>query len=66
MQSINVIENKQLRAIFLMLRSELRDQDIPHRTTIRKRIIEVWDEHLSTLERELGVCFHFLVLPLVS
>ncbi|KAJ6495971.1 hypothetical protein C8R45DRAFT_926503 [Mycena sanguinolenta] len=51
-QSINVIENKQLRAIFLMLRSELRDQDIPHRTTVHKRIIEVWDEHLNTLERE--------------
>ncbi|KAJ7763564.1 hypothetical protein DFH07DRAFT_738672, partial [Mycena maculata] len=60
-QSINVIENKQLRAIFLMLRAELRDQDIPHRTTIRKRIIEVWDEHLDTLERELGVRFFFLV-----
>ncbi|KAJ7704901.1 hypothetical protein B0H17DRAFT_1175431 [Mycena rosella] len=51
-QSINVVENKQLRAIFLMLRSELRDQDIPHRTTIRKRIIEVWDEH-DTLECDL-------------
>ena len=49
-----------------MLRSELRDQDIPHRTTIRKRVMEVWDEHLDTLERELGVHFYFLVLPLVS
>ncbi|KAJ7433151.1 hypothetical protein FB451DRAFT_1064717, partial [Mycena latifolia] len=60
-QSINVVENKQLRAIFLMLRSELRDQDIPHRTTIRKRIIEVWDEHLNTLERELGVSFLHII-----
>ncbi|KAJ7730099.1 hypothetical protein DFH07DRAFT_756418, partial [Mycena maculata] len=61
-QSINVIENKQLRAIFLMLWAELRDKDIPHRTTIRKRIIEVWDEHLNTLERELGVRFLSLIL----
>ncbi|KAJ7027234.1 hypothetical protein C8F04DRAFT_1399602 [Mycena alexandri] len=40
-QSINVVENQQLRAIFLMLRAELKDSDIPHRTKIRKRIIEV-------------------------
>ncbi|KAJ7463230.1 hypothetical protein FB451DRAFT_463925, partial [Mycena latifolia] len=53
-QSINVVENKELRAIFLMLRSELQDSDIPHRTKIRKRIIEVWDEYLDTLQREMG------------
>ncbi|KAF8180256.1 hypothetical protein K438DRAFT_1976772 [Mycena galopus ATCC 62051] len=29
-QSINVVENEQLRAIFLMLRVELKDSDIPH------------------------------------
>ncbi|KAJ7019122.1 hypothetical protein C8F04DRAFT_921005, partial [Mycena alexandri] len=54
-QSINVIENEQLRAIFLMLRSKLKDSDIPHRTKLRKRIIEIWDEHLDTLQDELGV-----------
>ncbi|KAJ6540365.1 hypothetical protein B0H19DRAFT_959772, partial [Mycena capillaripes] len=53
-QSINVIENEQLRNIFLLLRSELRDSDIPHRTKIRKRIIEVWDEHLAHLESEMA------------
>ncbi|KAK7059379.1 hypothetical protein R3P38DRAFT_2758829 [Favolaschia claudopus] len=29
-QSINVIENEKLRNIFLMLRAELKDSDIPH------------------------------------
>ncbi|KAF7328561.1 HAT family dimerization domain-containing protein [Mycena venus] len=53
-QSINVVENEQLRNIFLMLRSELKDSDIPHRTKIRKRIIEVWDEHLAHLESEMA------------
>lgn len=56
LQSINVVENQQLRAIFLMLRAELKDSDIPHRTKIRKRIIETWDEHLNTLQREMAVC----------
>jgi hypothetical protein len=55
-QSINVVENEQLRAIFLMLRAELKDSDIPHRTKIRKRVIEIWDEHLNTLQEEMAVC----------
>ncbi|KAK6996199.1 hypothetical protein R3P38DRAFT_2477759, partial [Favolaschia claudopus] len=57
-QSINVIENQQLRAIFLMLREELKDADIPHRTTIRKRILEVWEEHLDSLEKEMAHLGH--------
>ncbi|KAJ7204439.1 hypothetical protein GGX14DRAFT_332480, partial [Mycena pura] len=44
-QSVNVIENEHLRKVFLLLRKELRDTDIPHRTHIRKRIAEIWDEH---------------------
>ncbi|KAJ7148503.1 hypothetical protein C8R43DRAFT_889005 [Mycena crocata] len=53
-QSLNVVENEQLRAIFLLLRAELHDSDIPHRTKIRSRIIEVWKEHLKNLEREMA------------
>jgi hypothetical protein len=40
-----------------MLREDLKDSDIPHRTTIRKRIMEVWDEHLDTLEAQMKVRF---------
>ncbi|KAJ7833431.1 hypothetical protein B0H14DRAFT_3142591, partial [Mycena olivaceomarginata] len=53
-QSINVVENEQLRAIFLMLRAELKDSDIPHPIKIRKRVIEIWDEHLNTLQEEMA------------
>jgi len=56
-QSINVIESPKLRTIFLMLREELKDSDIPHRTTIRKRIMEVWDEHLDMLQDQMMVNF---------
>jgi hypothetical protein len=55
LQSMNVVESPQLRAIFLMLRSELRESDIPHRTLIRERILQVWDEHLDLLEAEMAV-----------
>lgn len=39
-----------------MLREELKDSDIPHRTTIRTRIMEIWDEHLDQLQAEMKVC----------
>ena len=44
-----------------MLREELRDGDIPHRTHIRQRIGEIWEDHISDLEDEmkvhLSLCF---------
>ncbi|KAN0124669.1 hypothetical protein V8E53_015705 [Lactarius tabidus] len=52
-QSINVIESRQLRKLILMLRPELRDHDIPHRTTIRKRVLEVLDEYIVELKSQL-------------
>ena len=42
-----------------MLRKELRESDIPGRTTIRKRIEEVIEEHLDKLEDEMAVQFFF-------
>ena len=53
--SINVIENKQLRDIFLMLCKELKDEDIPHCTALCNRILEVWDKHLLNLGTQMGV-----------
>ncbi|KAL4254558.1 Zinc finger BED domain-containing [Pleurotus pulmonarius] len=52
-QSLNAVESPQLRSIFLMLRDELKDSDIPHRTTIRNRVTEVWEAHLDWLEAEM-------------
>lgn len=53
-----MIENPQLRALFMMLREELHDEDIPHRTTVRNRILEVWDTHLENLAAEMEVNCH--------
>jgi hypothetical protein len=38
-----------------MLREELKDEDIPHRTTVRRHILEVWDDHLDQLAAEMQV-----------
>ncbi|THU76963.1 hypothetical protein K435DRAFT_703544, partial [Dendrothele bispora CBS 962.96] len=58
-QAINTIENPKLRAIFLMLKRDLKDSDIPHRNLIRERIMEMWEEHLDALEEEFAVCYYF-------
>ena len=42
-----------------MLREELKDSNIPHHTTIRKRIMEIWDEHLDILQDQMKVNFNW-------
>ena len=60
-QSLNVVESPRLRAIFKMLRAELRESDIPCHTTIRTWIGEVFKEHLDQLEDEMKVSIMFIV-----
>lgn len=56
-QALNVVECRELRNIFLLLRQELRDEDIPHRTALRERIGVVFEEHLQQLERDMKVSY---------
>jgi len=37
------------------LREELRDSDIPHRSRMRDRVMEVYKEHLAMLESDMEV-----------
>jgi hypothetical protein len=55
LQSINIVESPRLRKIFLLLRKELQESDIPSRTTIRARIEEAYEEHMKQLEEEMAV-----------
>ena len=59
MQSINVIESPRLRKIFLLLRQELKESDIPGRTMIRSRIEKAYEDYLKQLEEEMAVCILF-------
>lgn len=45
-----------------MLRTELKDSDIPHRTTIREQILEVWEDHLKDLGDAMRVCYSSLIM----
>ena len=59
---MNIVESPQLCDIFLMLRSELRESDIPHHTTIKKCVEEVLEEHLDQLRKDMKVCSFFSVI----
>jgi hypothetical protein len=45
-----------------MLREDLKDSDIPHRTHLRNRVMELLQEYLSDLEKELRVCLSVPVI----
>ena len=55
LKSLNIIESSALCALFLMLQSELWDKDIPHRTTIRKWIMEIFNDHFDQLAEAMRV-----------
>ena len=38
-----------------MLREELKDSDIPHHTSLREQILDVWNDHLDKLQEEMAV-----------
>lgn len=38
-----------------MLRDDLRDEDIPHRTAIRARVMKTWEQHVQLLSAEMKV-----------
>jgi hypothetical protein len=49
------VESPSLRKIFLLLREELKESDIPSRTTIRKRVEQAYEKHMEQLEVDLAV-----------
>ncbi|KAJ3566999.1 hypothetical protein NP233_g6642 [Leucocoprinus birnbaumii] len=52
-QSLNMIENVKLRNIFLMLKKDLRNSDIPHRNHIRDHAICIWEDYLDKLKGDI-------------
>ena len=55
LQAINIVESPRLKKIFLLLREELKESDIPSHATMRTRIEQVYDEYMKQLEGEMAV-----------
>jgi hypothetical protein len=54
-QSLNIVECREFCDLLRLLREDLREQDIPHRTKIREAIILAWKDYFVRLKRELAV-----------
>lgn len=40
----------------MLLRQDLKENEIPHRSVIHNRIKTFWEEHLTELESDMKVC----------
>ena len=54
-QSMNIVECCEFCDLLLLLREDLQDKDIPHRTKIRESIITAWKSWFVGLKSELAV-----------
>lgn len=54
------MDREKFRHLCLLLRPELRDVDIPHRTTMHKRIIQTSEEVLANLALDIKVSLYLI------
>ena len=54
-QSINIVECPEFRKLLLLLRPDLGENHIPHRTKLRESIISAWGTWFQTLKSDLSV-----------
>ncbi|THH19265.1 hypothetical protein EUX98_g8810 [Antrodiella citrinella] len=52
-QALSVVESKELRDVFFLLRKELTEADMPSRHIVRRKIDEFLEKHLQRLERDM-------------
>jgi hypothetical protein len=55
-KSLNIVECREFRVLLLLLRNELKEAMIPHRTKIRELIIQAWKRYFVVLQKDLEVC----------
>ena len=49
------MECREFRDLLLLLREDLQDKDIPHRTKVRETVITAWKSWFTILKREFAV-----------
>ncbi len=56
------MESTEFRNLLLLLREDLQDKDIPHRTTMTKRIMELSKEQTKHLSSQMLVSSDLLFI----
>ena len=47
---------RELRVLLLLLRNDMKESMIPHRTKLRELIVEAWKRYFQTLTEDFTVC----------
>jgi hypothetical protein len=58
------VDSKEFRNLLLLLKEDLQEKDIPHRTTITKRVLEQNQEHMDHLSNQMLVGLFTLLIVL--
>jgi hypothetical protein len=58
------MESKEFRNLLLLLRGNLQEKDIPHRTTMRTRILELKEEQAEDMSAKMLVSLLSLLFTL--
>ena len=61
-----IVERPEFRQLLLQLRPELREADIPHCTTMQKRILDNFAETLHTMSQHIQVILNYHIFLLKS
>jgi hypothetical protein len=64
LQPLSIMESKEFRKLLLLLRGSLQEKDIPHRTTMRTRILELQKEQAEDMSDQMLVSLLNLLLIL--
>jgi hypothetical protein len=54
-----IVERSEFCNLCLLLRPELREADIPHRTTMQRRILDNFAETLQTMSQHILVSLNY-------
>lgn len=55
-QALSVVEGKEFRQLLLLLRDDLNDKDIPHRSKMKTEVVQAWQDHFVVLKQDLAIC----------
>ena len=64
LKPLSIVDAKEFRSLLLLLREDLEEKDIPHRTFITKRVLDLHQEQTDHLSDQMLVSLFILLLML--
>jgi hypothetical protein len=63
LQALHVVDSTQFRDMIMAANPSITNKDIPHRTSITKRILKRYKQERIGLREKLKVCYSYLLIP---